>query len=126
MEKIKRILKIDLPPSYSAFLWVARKTVKEYYQILVDTLPGKFVEPYKKRQERQVISKAAKFYLFDVGVAGALSKSHIQEERGEFFGEALEHQSGYDRFTVVIRQTLPDKIYLIIPAVRIVNHRQDF
>lgn len=70
---------------------VDSKTVKEYYQILVDTLLGKFVEPYKKRQERQVISKAAKFYLFDVGVAGALSKRHIQEERGEFFGKALEH-----------------------------------
>ncbi len=70
---------------------VDSKTVKEYYQILVDTLLGKFVEPYKKRQERQVISKAAKFYLFDVGVAGALSKRHIREERGELFGKALEH-----------------------------------
>ena len=70
---------------------VDSKTVKEYYQILVDTLLGKFVEPYKKRQERQVISKAAKFYLFDVGVSGAISKRHIQEERGELFGRALEH-----------------------------------
>ena len=70
---------------------VDSKTVKEYYQILVDTLLGKFVEPYKKRQERQVISKAAKFYLFDLGVAGAISKRHIQEERGELFGKALEH-----------------------------------
>ena len=42
---------------------VDSKTVKEYYQILVDTLLGKFVEPYKKRQKRQVISKAAKIYL---------------------------------------------------------------
>lgn len=70
---------------------VDSKTVKEYYQILVDTLLGKFVEPYKVRQERQVITKAAKFYLFDVGVAGALSKRHILEERGELFGKALEH-----------------------------------
>jgi predicted AAA+ superfamily ATPase len=70
---------------------VDSKTVKEYYQILVDTLLGRFVEPYKKRQERQVISKAAKFYLFDVGVAGALSKRYIHEERGELFGKALEH-----------------------------------
>ena len=70
---------------------VDSKTVKEYYQILVDTLLGRFVEPYKKRQERQVITKAAKFYLFDVGVAGTLSKSHILEERGELFGKAMEH-----------------------------------
>jgi predicted AAA+ superfamily ATPase len=70
---------------------VDSKTVKEYYQILVDTLLGKFVEPYKVRQDRQVITKAAKFYLFDVGVAGFLSKRHITEERGEMFGKALEH-----------------------------------
>jgi len=70
---------------------VDAKTVKEYYQILVDTLLGTFVEPWKKRQERQVIGKAAKFYLFDVGVAGAITRRHIAEERGEQFGRALEH-----------------------------------
>jgi predicted AAA+ superfamily ATPase len=70
---------------------VDSKTVKEYYQILVDTLLGAFVEPWKRKQERQVIGKAPKFYLFDVGVAGALSGRHIREERGEAFGRALEH-----------------------------------
>src|SRR5262245_38303495 len=70
---------------------VDAKTVKEYYQILVDTLLGTFVEPWKRRQERQVIGKAPKFYLFDVGVAGALTRRNITEERGEAFGRALEH-----------------------------------
>src|SRR3954466_8767801 len=40
---------------------------------------------------RQVIRKAPKFYLFDVGVAGALTRRRIAEERGELFGRALEH-----------------------------------
>ena len=70
---------------------VDAKTVKEYYQILVDTLLGTRVEPYKRRQERQVITKASKFYLFDVGVAGAITKRHLAEARGEQFGRALEH-----------------------------------
>jgi uncharacterized protein len=70
---------------------VDAKTVKEYYQILVDTLLGTFVEPWKRRQERQVIGKSPKFYLFDVGVAGALTRRRIAEERGESFGRALEH-----------------------------------
>jgi len=70
---------------------VNEKTVKEYYQILIDTLIGTNLEPYKKRQERQVIQKAGKFYLFDVGVAGAITKRRIEEERGELFGKALEH-----------------------------------
>jgi predicted AAA+ superfamily ATPase len=67
------------------------KTVKAYYQILCDTLLGRMVLPYKKRQERQVIGKAPKFYLFDVGVAGAITKRHIPEARGEQFGRAFEH-----------------------------------
>ena len=67
------------------------KTVREYYQILVDTLLGRFVEPFKKRQSRQVITKAPKFYLFDVGVAGAIVKRSIVEEKGEEFRRAFEH-----------------------------------
>jgi predicted AAA+ superfamily ATPase len=70
---------------------VDAKTVKEYYQILVDTLLGTMIEPYKKRQERQVITKAGKFYLFDVGIAGGLTGRHIPEQKGEQFGRALEH-----------------------------------
>lgn len=70
---------------------VDSKTVKEYYQILVDTLLGTFITPFRKRQGRQVISKAAKFYLFDVGVAGFLAGYDIREERGEQFGKAFEH-----------------------------------
>jgi len=70
---------------------VDSKTVREYYQILVDTLMGRFVEPFKRRQDRQVITKAAKFYLFDVGVVGILTKRKIVEEKGELFGKAFEH-----------------------------------
>jgi predicted AAA+ superfamily ATPase len=70
---------------------VDAKTVKEYYQILVDTLLGRMVEPFKRRRSRQIITKASKFYLFDVGVAGAITKRQISEERGELFGRAFEH-----------------------------------
>ena len=70
---------------------VDAKTVKEYYQILVDTLLGTFVEPYRTRQGRQVITKASRFYLFDVGVAGAITRRHLATERGEAFGRAFEH-----------------------------------
>jgi len=70
---------------------VDSKTVKEYYQILVDTLLAVRIEPFKKRQSRQVITKAPKYYLFDVGVAGALTKRYLEEEKGEEFGKAFEH-----------------------------------
>jgi uncharacterized protein len=70
---------------------VDSKTVKEYFQILVDTLLGRFVLPFKKRQARQVIGKAPKFYLFDVGIAGTISNRRVSQEKGEAFGKALEH-----------------------------------
>jgi predicted AAA+ superfamily ATPase len=67
------------------------KTVKEYYQILVDTLLGTMIEPFMRRQDRQVITKAGKFCLFDVGVAGAITQRRISQERGDQFGKAFEH-----------------------------------
>lgn len=70
---------------------VDSKTVKEYFQILIDTLLGTRVEAFKKRKGRQIISKASKFYLFDVGVAGAITNRNIHEERGQLFGHAFEH-----------------------------------
>jgi len=70
---------------------VDSKTVKEYYQILIDTLLAIRVEPFKKRQSRQVITKASKYYMFDVGVAGYLTKRNLVEEKGSEFGRAFEH-----------------------------------
>jgi predicted AAA+ superfamily ATPase len=70
---------------------VDAKTVKEYFQILVDTLLGSLVEPFHKRQGRDTINATPKFYLFDVGVAGELCRRTIEEPRGEQFGKAFEH-----------------------------------
>jgi len=70
---------------------VDSKTVKEYYQILVDTLLAVRVDPFKMRQTRQIITKAPKYYFFDVGVAGYITKRYLEEEKGEQFGKAFEH-----------------------------------
>ena len=56
------------------------KTVKEYYQILVDTLLGTMLAPYKKRQDRNVIVRA-----------GTITHRQIPQAKGEQFGRALEH-----------------------------------
>ena len=70
---------------------VDAKTVRSYYEILVDTLLGRFVEPYARRRSRQVITRASKFYLFDVGVGAAVTHRAIRETKGEAFGRACEH-----------------------------------
>jgi len=70
---------------------VDAKTVKEYYQILVDTLLAMRIEPFRRKQSRQIITKASKYYFFDVGVAGFLRKRQLEEEKGIEFGKAFEH-----------------------------------
>jgi predicted AAA+ superfamily ATPase len=70
---------------------VSPNTVKEYYQILVDTLLGYQVYPYRKQVKRQVISSMPKFYLFDVGIAGHLAKKTLADLAGPDAGAAFAH-----------------------------------
>lgn len=67
------------------------KTVKEYFQILEDTLVGYLVYPFFKKIKRDLIRSTPKFYLFDVGIANYLSKTTIEVLQGSSAGEAFEH-----------------------------------
>ena len=69
---------------------VSGPTVKEYFQILVDTLLARFVRAFQKKPKRRVIH-APKFYLFDVGIANALLKRGTISQGSEIFGRAFEH-----------------------------------
>lgn len=69
---------------------VSAPTVKEYFQILEDTLLAKFLPAYKKRPKRRVI-QASKFYYSDVGIVNYLSKRKQVEEGSELFGKAFEN-----------------------------------
>ncbi len=69
---------------------VSAPTVKEYFQILVDTLVARFIPSYRRRPKRRVIT-APKFFLFDVGLANFLLKRGRIEPRSESFGKAFEH-----------------------------------
>lgn len=70
---------------------VDAKTVKEYFQILIDTLIGYNLEPLVNRDTRDVISATPKFYLFDVGVASHLANRKLVELKGSMAGDAFEH-----------------------------------
>jgi len=69
---------------------VSAPTIKEYFQILEDTLIGRFLPSYQKKPKRRVI-KAPKFYYFDVGIANYLLKRKSIEIKSEAFGHAFEH-----------------------------------
>jgi predicted AAA+ superfamily ATPase len=68
---------------------VKAKTVREYFQILEDTLLGFRLQPWKKSKTRRMI-ETEKFYLFDVGVANFISRRTPKIGTPEF-GKSFEH-----------------------------------
>lgn len=68
---------------------VARQTVQGYFEVLVDTLVGFYLEAWKlKRSTKQVAHP--KFYFFDAGVARALSDRLAYPPTNEEIGFQLE------------------------------------
>ena len=70
----------------------SNKTIKEYFQILEDTLIGFFLLPYSKSTRKRLV-KHPKFYFFDTGVRNALTKqlSLKLEPGNREYGNAFEH-----------------------------------
>jgi len=69
---------------------VSSQTIKAYFQILEDTLLGRWLPAYRKRPKRRVIG-APKFYFSDVGVVNFLAKRGRLEAGSELYGKAFEN-----------------------------------
>jgi len=68
---------------------VSAKVVRNYFQILEDTLLGFRIPPWRKVKNRRLI-ETEKFYLFDVGVANYLARRTPRIGTPEF-GKSFEH-----------------------------------
>lgn len=69
---------------------IAASVVREYYQILIDTLIGFFVPAWTKSVKRKAIT-TAKFYLFDIGVRNHIIGINKLDKYTETYGIAFEH-----------------------------------
>lgn len=69
---------------------VSHNTIREYFQILEDTLIGRFVPGFQKRPKRRVVL-SPKFFYFDVGIANKLLKRASVVPGSDAFGNAFEH-----------------------------------
>ena len=65
------------------------QSVKQWYQVLEDTLLGYQVEPFTETKKRKAIS-TAKFYFFDIAIARALRNIPAPAEGTAEFGEYFE------------------------------------
>jgi len=69
---------------------VSAHTVRDYFQILVDTLLGRYLPAYVRRPKRRMI-QSPKFYFADVAVVNVLAKRGRLEPGSELFGRAFEN-----------------------------------
>ena len=58
---------------------VSIPTIKEYYNILEDTLVAERVDPYLKNSRKRVLS-SSRYYFFDLGVRNVLARLPLQKE----------------------------------------------
>jgi uncharacterized protein len=69
---------------------VSSHTIKGYFQILEDTLLGRWLPAYTRRPKRRVIT-APKFYFGDVGVVNHLAGRGDLQPGSELYGKAFEN-----------------------------------
>jgi predicted AAA+ superfamily ATPase len=69
---------------------IAPRTVREYFNLLEDTLMGYLLSPIEQLGRRKVSSKS-KFYFFDTGVVNALIERSSVSRKSSEFGELFEH-----------------------------------
>jgi predicted AAA+ superfamily ATPase len=69
---------------------VSVKTIREYYQILEDTLIGRLLLPWQKAKKRRLI-ETAKFFFFDTGIVSILLGRTSLSPGTPEFGRAFEH-----------------------------------
>lgn len=69
---------------------VASPTVKEYFQILEDTLIGRPLHSFRKRKKRRLVT-SPKFYFFDLSPVIHLTHRGAVVPGSELFGRAFEH-----------------------------------
>lgn len=69
---------------------IPASTVKEYYQILEDTLVGSMLPGWSKTVKRKAITKS-KFYFFDIGVRNTLAEIDVIPKNTDEYDRAFEH-----------------------------------
>ncbi len=76
--------------SIASDIGVSPPTVRNFFELLEDTLIGFRLKPFQKTVQRKAVSRP-KFYLFDLGVTSSLLKRRELAESSDDFGKAFEH-----------------------------------
>jgi predicted AAA+ superfamily ATPase len=69
---------------------VSAPTVREYFQILEDTLIGSYLPAFTKTKKRRLVS-ASRFFFFDLAPVIHLTRRSRVDPGSELYGRAFEH-----------------------------------
>lgn len=71
-------------------------TIKNYYQVLVDTFTGYWINAYKRSGRKRLLT-TPEFFIFDLGIRNAAANLKINETLlPEIGGQLLEHMVGLE------------------------------
>lgn len=76
--------------SFASDCGLSQNTIKNYFQVLTDTLVGFILPAYTKTTKRKAITRS-KHYFFDIGVRNALCEIDEFKHKSDAFGVAFEH-----------------------------------
>ncbi len=76
--------------SFARDVGVSAPTVRSYFEILSETLLGRFLQPWTRRSKRRVLKKP-KFYFADVGVVNQLARRGKIEPQSSLWGKCFEN-----------------------------------
>ncbi len=74
---------------------VSASTIREYYEVLKDTLIGFMLEPWGHTKKRKAIA-TAKFYFFDCGVTHSLTGTQTLDRNSDLYGKSFEQWIGLE------------------------------
>lgn len=85
-------------------------TIKEWYQILVDTFLGFYLRPYRKGTKRIPIN-TAKFYFFDVAIARTAARMPVPSNTMTEYGKLFESYIFQELKAYIDYKTEDDELY---------------
>ena len=88
---------------------VSSHTTKSHFQILEDTLLGRWLPAYRKRPKRRIIG-APKFYFVDVGVVNRLARRGELFAGSELYGKAFENWVFHELSSFMVYQEVEDPL----------------
>jgi predicted AAA+ superfamily ATPase len=77
---------------------VSSQTIRGYFEILEDTLLGRFLPAYRFRPKRR-IATAPKFYFHDIGIVNFLARRGSLQAGSELYGKAFENWVFHELYT---------------------------